>query len=151
MDHINAIPRRVATRRRSAALFRIAVSAALSALLFLPPIASAEPPYDPGYLELTDAPTIAVDWSKGNTQAVTLHGDRTLTFSNGRKGGRYLLVITQDDQGSRTITLPSSVRWPGGTPPVNPPLLTTTANRTDYVTFFYNGVTYDALALAQNY
>lgn len=42
----------------------------------------------PDYFELTDAPTITVDWSKGNTQAVTLHGNHTLVFTNGQKGGR---------------------------------------------------------------
>jgi len=108
----------------------------------------------PSYVELADAPTITVDWSKGNTQAVTLHGDRALTFSNGQKGGKYLLAITQDATGSRAVKWPASVRWPGGPPqtagrPAN--ILTTTANKTDYITFIYNGVTYDALALAQNY
>jgi hypothetical protein len=105
----------------------------------------------PSYIELTDAPTITVDWSKGNTQAVTLHANRALVFTNGQKGGKYLLVIKQDATGSRTVTFPPSVRWPGGTSPIDPPLLTTTANKTDYITFFCNGVTYDALALAQNY
>ena len=80
-----------------------------------------------------------------------MHGDRKLAFANGQKGGKYLLVLTQDARGSRLVTLPSSVRWPGVTPPITPPLLTTTANKTDYITFFYNGVSYDVLALAQNY
>lgn len=105
----------------------------------------------PSYVELTDAPTITVDWSKGNTQAVTLRGNRTLVFENGAKGGKYMLVITQDAQGTRRITLPASVRWAGKTPPTNPPLLTTTAGRTDYLGFFFNGVTYDVLSLAQDY
>lgn len=100
-------------------------------------------------VELADAATIAVDWSKGNAQTVTLGGNRTLTFSNGQKGGRYLLIIKQDGTGSRTVTWPASIRWPGGKPQSS--ILTTTANKTDYITFFYNGVTYDVLALAQNY
>jgi hypothetical protein len=105
-------------------------------------------------VELADAPTLAVDWSKGDIQTVTLHGNRALTFSNGWKGGRYTLIITQDATGSRTVTWPSSVRWSGGPPqtkglPAN--ILTTTADKTDYITFFYNGVTYDVLGLAQNY
>jgi len=103
------------------------------------------------YFELADAPTIAVDWSKGNSQSVTLGGNRTLTFTNGQKGGKYLLIVKQDATGSRTVTWPSSVRWPGPTQAAVPPTLTTTANKTDYITFFYNGVNYDALALAQNY
>ncbi len=108
----------------------------------------------PSYVELADAPTIAVDWSKGNTQAVTLGGTRVLVFSGGQKGERYTLILKQDATGSRSVTWPASVRWPGGPPqtrgrPAN--ILTTTANKADYITFFYNGVSYDALALAQNY
>ena len=105
----------------------------------------------PSYVELADAPTITVDWNNGYTQVVTLGGDRTLVFKNGQKGGKYLLVLKQDAHGSRTVTLPFSVRWPGLTPPVNPPLLTTTANKTDYINFFYNGVTYDVFGLTRNY
>lgn len=108
----------------------------------------------PSYVELADAPTIAVDWSKGDAQTVTLGGNRTLTFSNGQKGGKYLLILRQDATGSRTVTWPSSVRWPGGPPqtggqPAN--VLTTTANKTDYLMFFYDGVSYDILTHAQNH
>ncbi len=127
---------------------------ALSALLFLLsiPLAFASDAA-PSYLELTDAPTIAVDWSKGDTQTVTLHGNRALIFSNGQKGGHYMLIIKQDATGSRTVIWPSSVHWPGGPPqtrgqPVS--ILTTIANKTDYISFFYNGVSYDAVGLAQN-
>jgi len=124
----------------------------LSALFLLSPKqppASAE--RTATYFELTDAPEITVDWSKGDTQTATLGGNRTLTFSNGQKGGKYTLIVTQDATGARTVTWPSSVRWPGPTQAAVPPTLTTTANKTDYITFFYNGVNYDALALAQNY
>ncbi len=128
----------------------------LVALLFLLPLQAAASAGDaaPSYVELTDAPTIAVDWSKGDTQTVTLGGNRALTFSNGQKGGKYLLILKQDGTGSRTVTWPSSVRWPGGPPQTRgqpASILTTTANKTDYITFFYNGVTYDVLGLAQNY
>lgn len=105
----------------------------------------------PSYVELQDGPTITVNWSTGSTQAVTLHGNRTLVFSNGVKGGKYLLILTQDATGSRTVVLPSSVRWSGETPPVSSPMLTTLANKADYITFFYNGANYDVLGLAQNY
>lgn len=101
----------------------------------------------PTYVELADAPTITVDWSTGNTQAVTLHGNRAFTFAHGQKGGKYLLIIKQDATGSRTVTWPASVRWPG----VTGPTLTTTAGKTDYLTFFYNGATYDGIGLAPNY
>jgi len=126
--------------------------AAFLVLLFVSPAFADSPA--PSYVELADAPTITVDWSKGDTQIVTLHGNRALTFLNGQKGGKYLLILTQDATGSRTVTWPSSVRWPGGPPqaagrPAS--ILTSLANKTDYITFFYNGATYDALGLAQNY
>jgi len=98
------------------------------------------------YIELADSPTIAVDWSKGRAQSVTLGGSRSLTFSNGQKGASYLLIIRQDATGSRILTWPASVHWPGGTPPT----LTTLAGKADYLTFFYNGVSYNAIAFAQN-
>lgn len=100
----------------------------------------------PSYVELTDAPTVVVDWSRGNTQAVTLHANRAITFAHGQKGGHYMLIIKQDAHGSRTVKWPAGVRWPGGSPPT----LTTLAGKTDYISFFYNGVNYDALGSTQN-
>jgi hypothetical protein len=119
---------------------------ALAALLFLlsvsPALAASAAP---SYVELADAPTIAVDWSKGDAQAVTVHGNRTFTFSNGLRGRKYLLIVKQDAIGSRTMTWPESVHWPG----VYAPTLTTTANKKDYISFFFDGVTYDLVALSQ--
>ena len=99
-------------------------------------------------VSLTDGGTIAVDWSQGNVQSVTLGGNRTFTFTNGQDGGKYILMIKQDATGTRTATWPATVRWPGGTAPT----LTTTASRTDYIGFLYNGVDskYDGVATAQN-
>ncbi len=123
---------------------RILAIAALCLFLFLPPALANSAA--PSYAELQDAPTITVDWSKATTQAVTLHSNRTLVFTNGQKGGRYTVIITQDATGSRRVTWPASVRWPG----VSGPTLTTTAGKTDYLSFFYNGSTYDGIAFTQN-
>jgi len=123
----------------------------LSALLALLPLASGhatEALSSHVYVELPDAPTIAVDWSKGDAQTVTLGGNRALTFSNGKRGGRYTLILKQDPTGTRTVTWPPSVRWPGESHQAS--TLTTSANKTDYITFFYNGVTYDAVGIAQS-
>lgn len=118
----------------------------LALLYFLLPVSPAFPENaSPSYVELADAPAIAVDWSKSDTQAVTIHGNRTFAFSNGRKGGKYLLIVKQDVTGSRTVTWPASVHWPG----VYPPTLTTTGDKKDYISFFYNGVTYDLVAISQ--
>ena len=124
---------------------------AFSALLFLtaiPLARAADAP--PSYVELADAPTISVDWSKGETQIVTIGGNRTLIFSNGQKGGKYVLVVKQDATGSRTLTWPSSVHWPGPRPSNSGPILTTTANKKDYFSFMYDGLSYDVLGFAQS-
>lgn len=121
---------------------------ALTAILFLlsvPPALAGDTA--PSYVELADAPTITVDWSKGGTQAVTLGGSRALTFLNGQKGGKYILRLQQDAIGSRTVTWPSSVHWPG----VDGPTLTTTAGKADYIVFIFNGVTYDLVAISQGF
>lgn len=125
-------------------------TAALIAALF---VLSASPAFSagqaPSYVELTDAPTITVDWSRGNTQVVTLHGNRRFAFVHGQKGGKYLLILRQDNIGSRTVTWPAAVHWPGDNRYA--PILTTTASKKDYVSFFYDGVTYDLLSLSQNF
>jgi len=101
----------------------------------------------PAYVELDDGPTIVVDWSRSSTQAVTLHGNRTFIFAKGQRGGKYLLIVKQDESGSRTVTWPTSVHWPGDQ--TQAPTLTTTGNKKDYITFFYDGLTYDLVGFSQ--
>lgn len=60
------------------------------------------------------------------------------TFQNGRAGGTYILIVRQDSNGSRTVTWPSAVRWPGNTAPT----LTTTASRADVFSFVFDGTVY---------
>jgi trimeric autotransporter adhesin len=94
--------------------------------------------------------TTSVDWSQSNIQSITLTGNWAPTaFSNPVDGARYILIIKQDGTGSRTVTWPATVRWPGGTAPT----LTTTASKTDYIGFIYNGVDskYDGVAITQNF
>jgi len=118
---------------------------ALTALLLLMPVSLAYAgDAAPSSIELIDAPTITVDWSRGTTQIVTLGGNRALTFLNGQ-GGKYILRLQQDSTGSRTVTWPSSVHWPG----TNGPTLTTTAGKADYIVFIDNGVSYDMVAISQ--
>ena len=97
----------------------------------------------------SDGGTIAVDWTNGNVQSVTLAGDRTFTFAGGQDGGKYTLIIKQDSTGSRTVAWPAAVRWPGAVAPT----LTTTASKTDYFGFLYNGVDskYDGIAQSLNF
>lgn len=84
---------------------------------------------------LTDAATIAIDWSDGPFQRVTLGGNRTLTFANPIAGKTYTLAVKQDGTGSRTLSYPASVAWPGAVAPT----LTTTAARIDLLGWKYHG------------
>lgn len=61
-------------------------------------------------------------------------------------GTTYTLKIIQDNVGSRLVTWGSVFKWPNDAAPV----LTTTANRTDLFTFYYDG-TYLLGALLPNF
>jgi hypothetical protein len=92
---------------------------------------------------LTDGSTIAVDWSNGATQSVTLGATgRTVTFANPVAGQVYRLIIKQDSTGSRTITTWPTIKWAGGSAPT----LTTAASKADIVTLLYDGASYYASA-----
>jgi hypothetical protein len=79
-----------------------------------------------------------IDWNNGNLQKVTMTGNCTFTFSNPQTGAYYTLLLVQDGTGSRTAVWPATVKWAGATTPT----LTTTASRTDVVTFLWDGTRY---------
>ena len=91
-----------------------------------------------------------IDWSQGNIQHITLTGNTTLTFSGGLSGRKYTLIIKQDATGGHTVTWPTDARFSGTTGTIN---VTATANKTDYIGFFYNAVDakYDNLSYRDNY
>lgn len=75
----------------------------------------------------------------GAVKTVTLNANCTFTLSGATSGVvAYLeLVLTQDSGGSRTVTWPASVKWPGGAP-----TLSTAAFAVDRVVLTsYNGGT----------
>jgi len=94
----------------------------------------------------SDGATITFDLSKGNKHKVTLGGNRTLALSNIPIGMSFVIRITQDGTGSRTVTWFSTIKWDYGTTPT----LTTTANKTDSFGFICtaNGA-YDGYILGQ--
>lgn len=83
------------------------------------------------------APVSTVDWNTGNVQYLQLAANTTLNFINPAPGSRYLLILRQTGAGSFTVGFPASVKWPGGTTPT----LTTTTNKSDVITFIYDGNT----------
>lgn len=82
---------------------------------------------------LTDGATI--NWNadtNGQIVAVTLAGNRTMAIpTNIVQYASYMLRVTQDATGSRTITWNAAFKF--GTS--GAPTLTTTANKTDWLSF----------------
>lgn len=66
--------------------------------------------------------------------SATLDANCTFTFTGATSGlvASMVLELAQDGTGSRTVTWPGSVIWPGGTAPT----LSTTAGATDLLMFF---------------
>lgn len=84
----------------------------------------------------TSATTI--NFASGDIVTLTLNASTTLTLNNPITGLFYFIKAKQDATGSRTITWPAAVLWSGGTAPT----LTTTANKIDLITLWYDGTNY---------
>lgn len=79
----------------------------------------------------SDGATVTFNLNRGYSHAVTLGGNRTLALSNVRVGDRFLIKLTQDGTGSRTVTWFSGISWAGGVAPT----LSTSAASSDVVGF----------------
>lgn len=90
----------------------------------------------------------AITWDMINPVATVTLGAaaNAFTFQNARAGGTYVLILKQDGSGSRTVTWPSNIKWPGNTAPT----LTTTADYADVLYLTYDGTVYYG-SLAQNF
>ena len=85
---------------------------------------------------LTDGATIAWDLSSNQVAKITLSGNRTLSApTNMKDGATYILIVSQDATGSRTLAYNSVFKFPNGTAPT----LSTTARAVDILTFVSNG------------
>jgi hypothetical protein len=80
---------------------------------------------------------IAIDWSTGARQSVTMTGDATFTLTNPIAGGTYYLFLTEDATGSRVPAWPGTVKWSGGTAPT-----LSGANKVDIISLVYDGAAY---------
>lgn len=84
----------------------------------------------------------SIDLADGNVVDMTLDNSPTLTFTGSAASVAcgFTLILRQDGTGSRTVTWPASVDWPGGTAPT----LTTAASGVDVLTFVTvdNGTTW---------
>lgn len=79
----------------------------------------------------TDGATVTFDLDSGNVQEVTLGGNRTLALSNDADGHKFMIILTQDGTGSRTVTWWSNIEWQDG----NVPTLATAAGDSDVFGF----------------
>lgn len=78
--------------------------------------------------------SFTIDFNDGNFATATATGNwTTVTFSNIKGGGTYVLRITQDATGGRTWTPPTNLKYAGGG---GANILTGTANAVDLVYCF---------------
>jgi len=94
------------------------------------------------------AATATLDVSNSNIHSITMPaGNITIAISNETVGQCFLVEITQDGSGSRTVTWFSTIKWAGGSAPT----LTTTASKRDTFRFRVTGAdTYDGYIVGQN-
>lgn len=94
------------------------------------------------------AGTATLDLTTGNIHKITMPaGNITIAVSNETVGQCFLVEITQDATGSRTVTWFSTIKWAGGSAPT----LTTTASKRDTFGFRVTGTdTYDGFIVGQN-
>jgi hypothetical protein len=92
--------------------------------------------------------TSTLNLATGNIHKITMPaGNITIATSNGVAGQCFLVEITQDGGGSRTVTWFTTIKWAGGSAPT----LTTTASKRDTFGFRVTGTnTYDGFIVGQN-
>lgn len=94
------------------------------------------------------AATATLDLALGNDHRITMPvGNAVIALSHEKTGEKFLVSITQDSVGSRTVTWFTTIKWAGGSAPT----LTTTANKRDTFGFIVTGSgTYDGFVVGQN-
>ncbi len=104
---------------------------------------SAVATYSPG-----SGATATLDLTTANEHRITMPaGNAVIAVSNATNGQKFIVSITQDSGGSRTVTWFTTIRWAGGVAPT----LTTTANKRDTFGFVCtSGSTFDGFVVGQN-
>ena len=92
----------------------------------------------------TSATSVARDWRAGQKQKITLSNATSCAISFVAPEGvcNLMLRVIQDGTGGRAFTLPSTVKWAGGTVPT----WSTTANAVDVIAMYFDGTNYHASA-----
>jgi hypothetical protein len=92
------------------------------------------------------ATAITVALTNGTVQNLTLTGNATITMPTAVAGKSFIIILSQDATGSRTVTW-STVVWPSATAPT----ITTTASKKDIFSFFSDGTNWYGTTIGQNY
>lgn len=88
-----------------------------------------------------------IDLANGSVQILTLTGNCTFTFPTATAGKSFIMLLKQDGTGSRTVTWPSTVKWPSGTAPT----ITSTASKLDKYIFTADGTNWYGSDAGKNY
>lgn len=72
-----------------------------------------------------------LDVDSATLHRLILTGDVVFTFPTADVGKSFVVALTQDATGGRSVTWPGSVKWPGGVAPT----ITATANKIDVFNF----------------
>jgi len=89
---------------------------------------------------------ITIDLANGTVQNLTLTGNATITMPTAVAGKSFIIILSQDATGSRTVTW-TTVVWPSATAPT----ITSTASKKDIYSFFSNGTSWYGTTIGQNY
>lgn len=93
------------------------------------------------FIAQTDGATITFALSNAcfMNGSVTLGGNRTLNITNPQNGGTYLLKVTQDGTGGRTLTPGTGCTWKVANGGAGAFSLSSAANAIDVITWIYDG------------
>ena len=103
--------------------------------------------YQEGVVTANTGTAYTISLASGTVQILTLTGNCTFTFPTATSGQSFILLLKQDGTGSRTVTWPAAVKWPGSTAPT----ITSTASRLDKYIFTADGTNWYGSNAGQNY
>lgn len=89
---------------------------------------------------------ITVSLANGTVQNLTLTANATITMPTAVAGKSFIIILSQDATGGRTVTW-TTVVWPSATAPT----ITSTASKKDIFSFFSDGTNWYGVTVGQNY
>jgi hypothetical protein len=92
-----------------------------------------------GNKEVANTTTHTLDLSKGNFIELTLNSSTSLTIIN-PEIGPVIIKLVQGVGGTKTVTWPSTIKWPEA----NQPNLSNTQGSWDIITLLWDGTYYSA-------